>query len=168
MNGLNGGMVPVVIERSPSVALEHVQTAIKAKFEKKYPEAIIDFRSIPLNMQDFFDHVEESIKQTQRTLTCGQGICLDFNTVLLGIFHRLENATEEQKAQGEKKLKEFSELLASKYPINGLHIQYGKDTYLKFVAALFNSFITNKLIKLRIQKLRIESPVNASLCSYIF
>jgi hypothetical protein len=149
----------VVIERSPSVALEDVQTAIKAKLEKKYPQAIIKHQSNPLNMKYFFDHVEESIQQKQ--LTQGQGICLDFNTALLGIFHRLEIASEDQKAQWEIKLKEFSELLASKkYPIRGLSIQYDKETHLKFVAALINSFIaTSNLIKLRIERYIPEQSV---------
>jgi hypothetical protein len=145
-------MTTVVIERSPSAAIEITKEAALDRLRKKYPAAeIILYRySNQLDLKDFLYSVEASIEH-QMHLTPEAKICLDFNTMLLGLFQRLENASTADQTQGKKNLKELAEALASKYPIYGLKLGYGTEAHLKFAVALIQPFTASKLSNLRLE-----------------
>lgn len=133
----NPAYVSVDIKRSPSAIIDP-ELALQ---REKYPEAIIEpLPSATRGLMDFIKYIEDCVISAENEGSA-KPISLDFNTKLIGLFNRLENAPSDTKAYGKIHIEEGMAIIAKHTLIKRLSLVYDGVNQLKFVSWFISPFI---------------------------
>lgn len=92
------------------------------------------------DIDDFFSYVEGRVYAVSQAAP-KRKLCLNFNTTLLGLFQRLEEASEEVRSQWKTEFRTHMEKLAQRYAIHKLSFKYTHLGHLTFAAYVIEPFV---------------------------
>ena len=92
------------------------------------------------DMVDFFHHIEEGVRSTEQA-NPHKLLCLNFNTILLRLFARLERSSEAQKASWCSGFHDHATRLARYHRVRGLRLIYRNLSDLSVASSMIKPFV---------------------------